>query len=169
MKIYSEIVPEEKRAGRKELLSYLENRYADIRKPVAAKDKKSLISASRWKNRYLLLDKWMQVKQNGHNLSEYLEAHSCTCVAIYGMGYLGRRLYDELEGTSIIVKCVIDRDAQMLSGLLDVREPGERIYGVDAIIIALAEDEETIMDLYGGREEGILIKLADMIDSVYNA
>lgn len=59
-------------------------------------------------------DKWMQLEENGKTISDILHTHGYQTVAIYGMGYLGKRLYERLiaEGTDVL--CGIDRNAHYM-------------------------------------------------------
>ena len=45
---------------------------------------------------FLLLDKWIQNEQDGKKIGDYLKKNKLENVIIYGMSYIGRRLYKEL-------------------------------------------------------------------------
>ena len=53
---------------------------------------------------YNMLNQWMVLKQEGKSLEKYFIDNGYKTVAIYGMGEMGNRLYEELKGTSIEVK-----------------------------------------------------------------
>lgn len=65
----------------------------------------------KFKGYYNLLNQWLMIKQNGKSLESYFIDKGFKSVAIYGMGEMGVRLYDELKGTNVSVKYAIDKNA----------------------------------------------------------
>jgi glycosyltransferase involved in cell wall biosynthesis len=61
-----------------------------------------------------LYDQWVSILQKGKRLSSYFEIHNCKKIAIYGMGDLGNRLYEELIGSSVTVSFAIDKKAELI-------------------------------------------------------
>ena len=64
---------------------------------IAEKDQK----INKFKNYYNMLNKWLYLKQNGTSLDTYFKKNDYNSIAIYGMGEMGNRLYDELKQSSI--------------------------------------------------------------------
>jgi len=58
-----------------------------------------------------VFDQWMYAKEQGCLFSEYLLKNNIQKVAIYGMNYLGNRLYAELRNSGVEVIFGIDRNA----------------------------------------------------------
>lgn len=58
---------------------------------------------------YYLLNKWLTRKSMGKTIVNYFLENSIKSIAIYGCGELGIRLYEELRGSHITVKCFIDK------------------------------------------------------------
>lgn len=56
-------------------------------------------------------DRWLYLKNRGLTVADFLKKNGYRNVVIYGMGYLGNRLHDELIHTDIEVLAAIDRDA----------------------------------------------------------
>ncbi len=54
--------------------------------------------------------KWIEIKQDGKKIEEYLLKNGYHSIAIYGASYLGQRLLHELEGTGVNVKLVFDKN-----------------------------------------------------------
>lgn len=87
-------------------------------------------------NMVRLYDVWMMTKQNGSSIAQYLTINNIHTIAIYGMSYMGIRLFYELKNSSICVKYGIDCEPRM-------KIPGLAIYHindldnveVDAIIV----------------------------------
>lgn len=66
---------------------------------------------NKFKSYYNLLNQWLCLKQENKNLSEYFQNNNFHTLAIYGMGELGNRLYEELKTTSAEIKYAIDKNA----------------------------------------------------------
>lgn len=81
------------------------------------------------------LNNWLQMYQMKKNMVPYILDMGYKSIAIYGMGILGQRLYDELEESDIKVKYAIDRNAANIRDLVDVKHPSEELEPVDAVIV----------------------------------
>ena len=81
------------------------------------------------------LNEWMITKQNGKHIVDYFHKKEIKTVAIYGMSFLGERLYDELKGTDIEVKYAIDKNATNIFSEIDILLPDEELPEVDAVIV----------------------------------
>lgn len=82
-----------------------------------------------------VFSQWMQVKQKGRNVSDYLKENGYKTIAIYGMHYLGECLYAELKHSEIDVKYVIDRNAANIELDIDIVTPNDTLAEVDAVIV----------------------------------
>lgn len=83
----------------------------------------------------LLYDQWLKAKQHGKSIAGYLKQNNFNTVAVYGMSYVGERLYDELKDTGIEVKYAIDRNAESIYSELDVLLPEDNLPEVEVIIV----------------------------------
>ena len=101
------------------------------------KEKCSVLEERAAKNAAVIktFDLWMQWKQKNKSVSTFCERNCFQEVAIYGMHYLGERLLDELEGTSVSVKYAIDKNIGNRSVSVKVVTPDEDLEKVDAIIV----------------------------------
>lgn len=103
----------------------------------------------KFKSYYGMLNQWLALRQEGRNLSEYFESHAYKTVAIYGMGEMGNRLYEELQGSSISVKYGIDKNAVFPESDLKIVDLEEKLEDVDIIVVtaifAFDEIEEQLM------------------------
>lgn len=121
-----------------------------------------------WKLRFELLNKWIQIKQQGKGLSAYFKNNKDIRVGIYGLGTIGCRLYDELEGDGISVKCIIDKQADMFSEIIHVKKPDEEITDIDVLIITIPEQVENIKNMYRQLYSVKLIGISELINSTYH-
>lgn len=109
--------------------------------------------------------KWLEVRQNGHSLAEYLKRKNIHSVAIYGMADLGRRFYDELEREDIQVRYLLDRNPGRMNLVLEFTPlDGERM-DVDAVIVTVAGAEEQIVKDMKRRGYPQVIGLSEIISS----
>lgn len=109
-----------------------------------------------------LLYQFLLVKQLGLSIEEYLISNNIKSVFIYGMGYVGRSLIKELEGSSIIIEGVIDIHADQLDSDQTLFFPEDDLPEADAIIITptyLVKDLEE----YYGKKDMRVISLEDIL------
>ena len=106
----------------------------------------------KFKGYYNMLNQWLMLKQDGKSLEKYFEENNYKTIAIYGMGEMGNRLYDELKGTEIKVKYAIDKNAAGAYSELDIREIDDELEEVDAIVVtatfAFDEIEEELCSMF---------------------
>lgn len=121
-----------------------------------------------WKLRFDLLNKWLQIKQEGRGLYSYFDDCKEVRVGIYGLGSLGCRLYDELREGGICVKYIIDKQADMFKGIFNVKKPNAELVDIDILIITIPEQEENIKDLYRRGEHIQIMGIAELISSLYD-
>lgn len=103
---------------------------------------------TKFKKYYNLLNEWMRQKNSGKKFEDYFRKHNINKIAIYGMGEIGQRLYEELKGTDIIIVTGIDQDDN-IEVELDIIEPMEmeQISGaVDVVIVAAIADFDFIKE-----------------------
>lgn len=91
---------------------------------------------------FRMMNHWVNIKQEGKNLADWLEENGYKKIAIYGMSDVGLTLYDELLGTKVRVAYGIDQNAGKIYSGLDVDVVGMNIVSmesslekVDAIIV----------------------------------
>lgn len=115
-------------------------------KKVIDKNKK----VKKFKNYYKMLNEWLRLKQEGKSLEEYFLKNEYKTVAIYGMGEMGNRLYDELKNTDIEVKYAIDEKAEETYADITVYEKDDELPLVDVVIVtatfAFDEIEEELCE-----------------------
>ncbi len=91
--------------------------------------------AEKFKGYYIMLNQWFALKQEGKTLEKYFVDNNYKTIAIYGMGEMGKRLYNELKDTSIEVKYAIDKEASSIYSELEVVDKEEQFEEVDVIVI----------------------------------
>jgi hypothetical protein len=98
-------------------------------------EKKLIEKVDKFKSYYYMLNNWMTLKQSGKKLEEYFIKEKIGKIAIYGMGELGNRLYEELKGTDIEVLYAIDNTPGYTYSDINVFSIEEPLEQVDAIVV----------------------------------
>lgn len=99
-------------------------------------------------NKYLtlfqMMNQWVKVKQAGKELSKYFEDNNYSNIAIYGMGYVGETLVEELKNTNIRIEYGIDQNAINISMDLPVVTLEDKLREVDVIVVTAVTYFDTI-------------------------
>jgi hypothetical protein len=95
-----------------------------------------------------LYDIWLSGKDKGRSVDVVLKKRGCDKIAIYGMGLLGTRVYNELRGTDICALYGIDRKKISLSEefhtfALDELD-SERAAAPDAVVVTVFVEFDNI-------------------------
>lgn len=103
----------------------------------------------KFKGYYNMLNQWLVLKQEGKTLEQYFVDNTYNTIAIYGMGEMGNRLYDELKNSDKVeVKCTIDKNAAITYSELEALETVDGMPEVDVVVVtatfAFAEIEEEL-------------------------
>lgn len=81
-----------------------------------------------------LMDQWMVLKQKKIFIGEYLKTRNYTHIAVYGIGFIGRKLLYELAD-DVVVDYIIDQKADVISTELPIYLPEDELDVVDAVIV----------------------------------
>lgn len=134
---------------------------------VSVKSNKEVRKWRGFSNKHLemikLYDKWFATKQEGKSVADYLKKEDIKTVAIYGMSFIGQRLYEELRNTGIEVAYGIDRNCDRIYADIDIVTPEDELKEVDAIIVTafsfFDEIEESLMEKTDSR----ILSIEDLI------
>lgn len=89
----------------------------------------------KFKQYYNTLNQWLNNKDTGKSSEDFFKRNNYKTVAIYGMGEIGNRLYNELKNSDIKIKYVIDQSIDYLNQEIPVVSPEDRLEEVDVIVI----------------------------------
>lgn len=68
-------------------------------------------SVLKFKSQFYMLNRWLELEQNGRNISEYFDKNGYKNVAIYGLGTIGDRIISDLEKSDINILFAIDANS----------------------------------------------------------
>lgn len=111
-----------------------------------AEVKKLLIQERKVHFLYEFMNRWLLLKQKNINLSKFFIDKKLKSIAIYGAHYMGQRLYDELQGSSVNVLYAIDKSPKRLDWQIPIYHPNDILENVDAIVITPIFDYLEIKD-----------------------
>lgn len=113
---------------------------------------------------YMVFDQWLALRQEGKSLKQYFIDNNYRTVAIYGMRELGERLYSELNGSDVIVKYAIDKNADAVyTDTVDVVTPGSGLEPVDVIVVTAIHYFDAIKEELCKEVSCPVVSLADII------
>lgn len=115
---------------------------------------------------YMAFDQWLRIRQEGKTLVEYFERNNYKTVAIYGMKELGERLYDELAGSGITVKYIIDKNADTIYADVDVVTPDDELEPVDVIVVTAIYYFDEIETMLSEKVDYPVVSLEDVLYEV---
>lgn len=117
----------------------------------------------KFKGYYNMLNQWLVIKQEGKSLEKYFTDNGYKTIAIYGMGEMGNRLYDELKGTSVTVKYAVDKNAASTYSELDVIDPEDDYEEVDAIVVSAIFAFDEIEEMLSDKVDFPVVSLEDVV------
>lgn len=119
----------------------------------------------KFKGYYNLLNQWLINIHEGKSIVDYLKKNDYKKIAIYGMGELGNRLYEELKNSDITVEYAIDKEANRVYSELEVVSIEDELKEVDMIIVtAIFAFEDIVKNL----EEHCNYKVISLEDVIYD-
>lgn len=95
---------------------------------------------------YLLALKWIQLKQAGKHIENYLLDKGYSAIAIYGMSYMGTTLLSDIDQNMIDIRYGIDAKADKIIASIPVFFPKDELPEADVIINTTTLDNEVIRE-----------------------
>lgn len=118
----------------------------------------------KFKNYYNISNQWLVLKQEGKSLEQFFIDNKYKTVAIYGMGELGNRLYDELkDSNNIQVKYAIDRNAASTYAEIEILELEAGLPEVDVIVVTAVFAFDEIEEELKKKVECQIVSLNDVV------
>ena len=128
------------------------------------KDKQAKVD--KFKCYYNMLNQWLINKQQEKSLVNYFLRNNYKKIAIYGVGEMGNRLYEEIKDSDIEIKYAIDKIEVGYLEDLEVVSPEEELDKVDAIIVSAIFAFDEIEEQLRSRIDCEIISLEDIIDEL---
>ena len=97
-----------------------------------------------------VMNHWLNLKINGYSLENYFLTKGYAKIAIYGYGFLGKLIAEELKKSKIEVLFFIDKNTEYESEYR-IYQPNQIIPEVDAIVVSVVHCYEIIRDSFHDR------------------
>lgn len=81
------------------------------------------------------MERWICLQSQGHNVADILFDFKLMNIAIYGMGHLGKLLYEQLRDSRVSVSYIIDQNKIALNDPVPVYSNNDILPDTDAIIV----------------------------------
>ncbi len=117
------------------------------------------------KNRamFVLMDRWASLRQEGKNLAEYFVRNGYRRIAVYGLGVMGQRLIKELRDSKVEIVYGIDKNEDMAYTGLDVLPIRCELPSVDAVVVTVVKEFETIREVLSEKLDCPVIAIEDIL------
>lgn len=125
--------------------------------------RKKTSNNDKFKIYYNTLNQWIKIRNKGIRLQQFFDERGYKEIAIYGMGELGNRLYEELENSDIKVLYGIDKSAQSIFSDLEVKSLDDDLDEVDVVVVTAVFAYEQIKEEISDRFSCKVISLEDVV------
>lgn len=112
---------------------------------------------------FFLMNTWVSNNRKGKMIGTYLKKNGFQDIAIYGMGYIGKNLYEELIKEGIVIKYLIDQNKNTHIQGRDVKTPDDEIETVDVIIVTSIYNFLEIEKNLRSKYNSLILSLSDII------
>lgn len=120
--------------------------------------------SDRYRDYYSMLIHWLGLKQEGKSLDQYFVNNNYKKVAIYGMGEMGSRLYEELKNSDKIeVAYAIDQNADNLYSELEIIKKEDDYPEADVIVVTATYAFDDIAESVSEKVDYKIVSLEDVI------
>lgn len=117
----------------------------------------------KFKTYYNMLNQWLIIKHDGKSLEKYFIDNNYNTIAIYGMGEIGNRLYEDLQNTSVAVKYAVDQNAAGTYTDLEVQGIEDEFAEVDAIVVTATFAFDEIEEELSKKVDFPIISLEEVV------
>lgn len=99
----------------------------------------------KFKKMFFVYDEWMKLNRCGKTIPDYLRKIGKTNVCVYGIGYIGKALVEELKLCNINVICAFDRNADYIDDIgVEIKKDIEAVDEVELVIVTLVENMDEL-------------------------
>lgn len=117
---------------------------------------------------FLLMNQWLQIKQQGKEISSFFSKNGYKNIAVYGMSYVGERLIDELKNSGINVTYTIDRRAERLKSAIPMYSVEDELPEADVIVVTAVFFFEDIKEQLEVKTDIPVISMEDVLFDLMN-
>ncbi|MDF2944231.1 MAG: hypothetical protein K0S01_3089 [Herbinix sp.] len=119
---------------------------------------------NKFKDYYNILNQWFVLKNSGKSLDQYFVKNGYKTIAIYGMGEMGNRFYEEFKNSgNVKIRYAIDKSAGSVYSELEIVDVDDELESVDAIIVTATFAFDEIKENLSSKVNCAIISLEDVV------
>lgn len=129
----------------------------------------TIAMGNKFQEMFILAEKWLRIHNEGKTIGNYMRTYGYQTIAIYGIGYLGQRVYDELLREGIGITYIVDKifdDVIDMDDWIPLLNPNNNLPQVDLIIITTVMEADDIKAMLTARYLYSIVNLSDIIDGM---
>ena len=111
---------------------------------------------------FSILNSWLKLKNHGGEVKDYFCKNKFRRIGIYGMGELGKRLYEELEKSDVEIIFAMDKGGYNLPNGLRMVNESEEIPTVDVIVVTPTFDYNNIENSLQQRTHNKIVSISEI-------
>lgn len=166
VEIYREVLSDRSDARnnkKKRLLLELEERYTDL---CAGSKSSNVIGYRRNKMPAAFREtrRWLTMKQAGLSIEDVLIKKGISSIAIYGMGYLGCSLYDELEGGGVRIEYIMDKGMEDTANAIRLVSMEEELPEADAVVVTVLSEIQNLCEQLRKKCSYKIVSIVEILD-----
>lgn len=116
----------------------------------------------------ILLDRWLLLRQRNILLHTYFQDNKIFRIAIYGVGYIGERLIEELKCSFVLIDYVIETKKKNLKLDVPIKNLEGNLEHTDAIIVTAINDYENIKEVLSKKTDIKIISIEEIVQYCIN-
>ena len=125
---------------------------------------KKAMETDKNKKYFKLYENWMILLERGDSVKRFFKERNIKEIAVYGYGNIGMHFIEQLSGSDVSIKYVIDRrKGDILTGNIPCCQPSDNIPNVDAIIVTPICEYPQIRDMLKASTAAEIISIEDII------
>lgn len=115
---------------------------------------------------FQIMNRWVELKQKNFCIWKFLQKKGYHHIAIYGMSFIGRRLYEELANY-VEIDYAINKNADNICMDICIYLPNDHLEEVDAIIVTTVMHFDEITELLQKKVKCPVLSLENIIDELF--
>lgn len=112
---------------------------------------------------FILMDRWVENMQRGQRCEKYFVDNHVTNVAIYGMSYIGKRLYEDIKDSNVKVVYGIDNAAEKIYTELPMYKVTEELPQADMIVVTPLLEFDSIKEQLEKKTSAKIVSVEDVV------
>lgn len=125
--------------------------------------KRLFVQERKGRYQYMFMNRWLSLKQKDICISTFFERRGIGSIAIYGVHFMGERLYDELKESQVEVAYAIDRSSLGQGWDIPVIRPEDKLEQVDAVVITPVFDFLEIKDMLSSKLDCPMFSIEEVL------